>query len=84
MKNITASVTNQAWRETPVWAAAYEASPSHAVQLLIPPPPGLKPAPRKLPLLDTGAKLPDFTFTAENSAHKPAFRSQSSAPDPAF
>lgn len=84
MKNITVSVSDQAYREARVWAAERDTSLSRVVQYFISTLPGLKPAARKFPLPDAAAIKSDSTTSVENSTQKPALSPQSSYRKPTF
>lgn len=84
MKNITVSVTDDAYLDARIWAAQRETSLSKIVQYFITTLPRSERAERKFPKRHSGANVQHFTSTAENAAHKPAYAAQSSAHDPTF
>jgi hypothetical protein len=84
MKNITVSVSDQAYRQARIWAAERGTSISRVVQYFISTLPGLKPAARKFPLPDESAKSSDSLAPLASSAQKPPFPVQNSARKPAF
>jgi hypothetical protein len=84
MKNITVSVSEEAYREARVWAAERETSLSRVVQYFISTLLGIKRAARAFPLPNAGANKPESTSSVTNSAQKPSFPAQSSAQEPTF
>jgi hypothetical protein len=72
MRNITVTVSDRAYREARVWAAAHDTSLSRVVQYLIQTLPGIKRAADAFPVAKTTAKAPETTPSGAISTPKTA------------
>jgi hypothetical protein len=84
MKNITVSVSDDAYIDARIWAAQHETSLSKIVQYFITTLPRQERAELKFPRRHSGANVQNFTQFAENTAYKQTFRPERSAPTPTF
>jgi hypothetical protein len=72
MKNITVTVSDQAYRNARVWAAQHDASLSSIVQYLIATLPNISRAARQFPVPKTGSSGPEAPSSAPPAPEKTA------------
>jgi hypothetical protein len=82
MKNITVSVSDDAYIDARIWAAQLETSLSKIVQYFITTLPRQERAELKFSKRHSGTNVQNFTQSADNNAYMPTFRPQSSAQTP--